>query len=75
VGINIAGWFLAIGGTILWLYGFLGSGHEPVFDWHASVPWWIADFLPNLEAEIGTALMFVSMVPIYWPARAVPRRS
>jgi hypothetical protein len=32
-------------------------------------PWWIADYLPNVEAELGMALDFVGMIPIYWPER------
>ena len=74
VRIKIVGWSLAVTGTILWLYGYLSIGHQALFDWHASAPWWIADFLPNLEAEIGTALMLVSLLAIYWPAPVTPRR-
>jgi len=31
-------------------------------------PSWISSFVPNLEAEFGLALMFASMIPIYWRA-------
>jgi hypothetical protein len=31
-------------------------------------PWWISSFVPNLEAELGLALMFASMIPIHWRA-------
>jgi hypothetical protein len=34
-----------------------------------AAPWWIADFFPNIESEIGLALVYVGMVPIYWPPR------
>jgi hypothetical protein len=30
-------------------------------------PKWVAEFLPNIESEIGMALMFAGMVPTYWP--------
>src|SRR5262245_3378776 len=36
-----------------------------VFDWDVVTPWWISSFVPNLEAEIGLALMFASMIPMY----------
>ena len=46
--------------------GYLSVGHAPAFDWVAVTPWWISSFVPNREAEFGLALMFASMVPIYW---------
>jgi len=52
----IAGWIVELAGIILWTYG-----------WAAHAPWWIADFLPNRESEIGMVLVLVGMVPIYWP--------
>jgi hypothetical protein len=30
-------------------------------------PWWVADFLPNIECEIGMILIIAGMVPLYWP--------
>jgi hypothetical protein len=30
-----------------------------------ATPWWISSFVPNLEAELGLALMFASVIPIY----------
>ena len=65
----ILGWVIMGAGTALWLYGYLVTGHPPLVDWRAIAPWWIADWLPNMEAEIGVILMFVGMVPAYWPAR------
>ena len=38
-----------------------------VLDWAGTTPWWIAEFVPNLEAELGLALSFLALVPIYWP--------
>ena len=65
----IVGWIATLVGTVLWLYGYFATGHPSVFDWHANTPWWIADFLTNIESEIGMALLFAGMVPIYWPFR------
>jgi hypothetical protein len=39
------------------------AGHASLFDWNAATPWWISSFVPNLEAELGLALMFASMIP------------
>jgi hypothetical protein len=52
-------------GFATWLFGYLSAGHAPLFDWNAATPWWISSFVPNLEAEIGSALMFASVIPIY----------
>ena len=52
----------------LWLYGYFEAGHPTLIDWRTYTPWWIADFLPNMESEIGMALIFASTVPMYWPS-------
>ena len=65
----IIGWITIGAGTVLWIYGYLVTGHPSLVDWHAITPWWIADCMPNMEAEIGVILMFAGMVPVYWPAR------
>jgi hypothetical protein len=65
----IIGWVIMLAGTALWLYGYFSTGNPSLIDWHTRAPWWIADCLPNIESEIGMALMVVSMIPIYWPAR------
>src|SRR5262249_33608364 len=54
-------------GTALWLYGYLAAGSPPLVNWHALTPWWIADFLPTVQSEVGMAFMIAAMVPIYWP--------
>jgi len=46
----------------------LSTGHAAAFDWDGAAPSWISSFVPNLEAEFGLALMFASMIPIYWRA-------
>jgi hypothetical protein len=68
------GWAIYAAGFAIWLFGYLGAGHAPVFDWKGAMPWWIASFVPNLEAELGMTLMFASVIPIYggavWGNRA-----
>jgi hypothetical protein len=63
----IIGWALMLAGTALWLYGYFTTGHPSLIEWRADSPWWIAEFLPNVESEIGMAVMLIGMVPIYWP--------
>jgi hypothetical protein len=62
------GWAIYAAGFAIWLFGYLSAGHAPLVDWKAATPWWISSFVPNLEAELGLALMFASMIPIYWHA-------
>jgi hypothetical protein len=58
----IFGWIVYLAGTTLWLYGYLVGGRPSLIDWHAYTPWWIADFLPNLPAESGMALIFAGTI-------------
>jgi hypothetical protein len=51
---------------VIWLFGYLSAGHASIFHWDMATPWRISSFVPNLEAELGLALMFASMIPIYW---------
>ena len=60
------GWAIYAAGCVIWLFGYLSAGHALAFD--VAMPSWISSFVPNLEAELGTALMFASMIPIYWRA-------
>jgi hypothetical protein len=62
---KIFGWAIYAVGFAIWVFGYLSAGHAPLFDWNATTPWWISSFVPNLEAELGMALMFASMIPIY----------
>jgi hypothetical protein len=50
---------------MIWFFGYVSAGHASVFDWDAATPWWISSFVPNLEAELGLALMFASVISIY----------
>lgn len=65
----IAGWALVLVGTAVWIYGYLVTGHTPLVDWQSNSPWWVADFLPNIESEMGLLLACAGFVPIYWPDR------
>jgi hypothetical protein len=62
------GWAIYAAGFVIWSFGYFSAGHAPVFDWDLATPAWISSFVPNLEAELGLALMFASMIPIYWRA-------
>jgi hypothetical protein len=62
------GWAIYAAGIVIWLFGYLSAGHASAFDWDVATPAWISSFVPNLEAELGLALMFASMIPIYWRA-------
>ena len=66
---QLIGWIVSLAGMVVWLYGYLVTGHPSLFDWSATTPWWIADYLRNVESEIGMALMLAGMIPIYWPVR------
>jgi hypothetical protein len=66
------GWAIYAAGFVIWLFGYLSAGHAPLFDWKAATPWWISSFVPNLEAELGLALMFASMIPTLPWARILP---
>ena len=46
----------------------LGTGTKPLVDWASISPWWIADFMPNFEAEMGMLVMCIAMVPLCWNA-------
>jgi hypothetical protein len=67
----IVGYVVLLVGTAIWLYGYFVPGNPSLIDWRAHTPWWIADFLPNIESEIGMVLMLLSMVPTYWPRSRV----
>jgi hypothetical protein len=66
---RVVGYLLSAAGTALWLYGYFSVGSATLVDWRAHTPWWIAKYLPNLESEVGMALMLMAMIPIYWPRK------
>jgi hypothetical protein len=59
------GWAIYAAGFVIWLFGYVSTGHGVAFDWEGATPRWISNFVPNLEAELGLALMFASIIPIY----------
>jgi hypothetical protein len=67
------GWAIYAAGFVIWLFGYVSTGHAAAFDWDAATPWWISSFIPNLEAELGLALSFASMIPTLPWARLFPR--
>jgi hypothetical protein len=69
---KILGWAIYAAGFAIWLFGYFSAGHAALFDWNATTPWWVSSFVPNLEAEIGLALMFASMIPTLPWARLFP---
>src|SRR5262245_14635794 len=66
------GWAIYVAGFVIWLFGYLSTGHAPLFDWKAATPWWISSFVPNLEAELGLALIFASVILTLPWARIFP---
>ena len=67
VNAELVGWIISIVGTVVWVYGYFTAGTPALIDWAAIAPSWIAEFLPNLESEIGFAIMIVGAIPMYWP--------
>ena len=65
----VIGWIITLVGTAVWLYGYFAIGHSPFFDWHTHTPWWIADYLPNIESEVGMTLVCAGTALTYWPSR------
>src|SRR5215217_547441 len=66
----VLGWVASFAGYALWTYGYFATGSPAFLNWGAFAPWWIADFLPNAESEIGMVLACAGMIPIYWPSGA-----
>ena len=60
-------WAAMIVGTALWGYGVFVTGTAPFIDWKSNAPWWIADYLPNMESEIGLVLVCLGSLAPYWP--------
>jgi hypothetical protein len=69
--IIIIGWVIELVGTALWIYGYFATGYPPLINWREFAPYWIAEFLPNIQSEVGMVLVFVGMIPIYWPHREI----
>ena len=65
----IIGYIISYIGVALWIYGYFVTGNPSLINWHTHTPWWIADYLPNIESEIGMVLAFAGLIPVYWPSR------
>jgi hypothetical protein len=65
----VFGWIIELPGMGPLALRVFRDGQSSLVDWHAIAPWWIADWLPNIESEIGIALVLAGMIPIYWPPR------
>jgi hypothetical protein len=63
---TILGWAMTLVGCVLWTYGYFVGGSQSLLNWPAFAPSWIADYLPNLPAEIGVLLTLVGSIPIYY---------
>jgi hypothetical protein len=68
--LNILGWTLMAVGFVVWGYGYLFQGSPPVVNWPHLAPHWVAEFIPNVEAEIGLAVMALAMIPSYWKSNS-----
>ena len=62
----IAGWIASIFGMALWTYAYFVTGNPSLIPWGNFLPPWAAEWLPNLEAEIGLLLVIAGSVPLYW---------
>ena len=60
-------WAAMIVGMALWGYGLFVTGTAPLIDWKSNAPWWIADYLPNMESELGLVLVCLGSLAPYWP--------
>jgi hypothetical protein len=69
MSVMMIGWIISLVGMTLWVYGYFATGNPSLIDWHTYTPWWIADFLPNIESEIGLAVACAGTILTYWPSR------
>lgn len=68
--ISIIGWIISSLGSVFWIFGYFITGHPPLIAWQTYTPAWIAEFLPNIESEIGMVFCIGGMVAMYWPTRS-----
>ena len=54
-------------GAAIWIFGYFVTGHRSLIAWQAYTPSWIAEFLPNIESEIGMVFCLGGMIAMYWP--------
>ena len=60
------GWSSTLLGCALWTYGYFLGGSNSLVEWLAFIPYWIADYLPNWQAELGMGLALVGSIPLYY---------
>ena len=65
--LTLCGWIISLAGSALWIYGYFFPGNASLIDWPAVSPMWIAEFFPNVQAEVGFALSIGGTLMIYWP--------
>ena len=58
-------------GTALWGYALFVTGTAPIIDWKLNAPWWIADYLPNMQSELGLVLVCLGSLAPYLAAQAL----
>lgn len=63
---TILGWIATLVGCALWSYGYFVGGSPSLLNWQAFSPHWIANYLPNWQAEAGMLLTLVASIPIYY---------
>jgi hypothetical protein len=63
----IFGQIVSLVGAALWIFGYFATGHRSLINWQAYTPSWVAEFLPNLESEVGMVLCLGGMIVMYWP--------
>ncbi len=61
-----SGWIITLLGCVLWTYGYFTTGSPQIYNWAEFAPSWIAEYLPNWQAELGLLLTILGSVPIYY---------
>lgn len=62
----VAGWALTILGCLIWVYGYFSPVSWQFIQWARISPWWISDYLPNWQSEIGALLAIFGSAPVYY---------
>jgi len=65
----IIAYVISLAGAAIWVYGYFVTGQPSLVEWRAYTPWWVTDFLPDLQTEIGMALACAGTILCYWPPR------
>ncbi len=63
--LTVAGWVGLSIGTVLSTYGYFATGMSRFINWPVFLPEWVAETLPNAEAELGMLLVLVGCIPVY----------